>query len=475
MIRSRAGQFPDLERVFEECGFVVPKHARERAAELAIGSLGRSGATGIADVIFATELFGGLAVELASDAGQLSALIDRIEHDMGMPRVALGREVLRVRALLELPSAVGIEVQLALLLGFLRATAVSLWTLWPAGELRHIAHAGDLDIDAAPTRQAARQRLEPGTRGTRSNGLLATAVVERWQQPSAVVVARFAAESRTEAAILLDAAVPMLTTMLERDQSMRQSEMAEESLVAAAERRLARLRFDLHDGPQQDVVLLADDLKLFRGQLQSVVDGNPAASRIVGRVDDLQARLIALDGDLRRISATAQAPITNVQPLEDALAQLTDSLGSRSGIETELRLRGTLTGLTDSQRIALMALVREALNNVRDHSGARHVSVDVVGTSEEIVASVTDDGRGFDPEQTLVRAAREGHLGLVGMHERMRLLGGRTTIDSRPGGPTVISVSLPRGTVVAPPPSRLPGATPQPARSRPRTEPPRLD
>jgi signal transduction histidine kinase len=56
---------------------------------------------------------------------------------------------------------------------------------------------------------------------------------------------------------------------------------------------------------------------------------------------------------------------------------------------------------------------------------------------------VTDDGQGFDPETALVKAAREGHLGLVGMHERVRMLGGCTQIDSRPGGPTVISVSLP--------------------------------
>jgi signal transduction histidine kinase len=60
---------------------------------------------------------------------------------------------------------------------------------------------------------------------------------------------------------------------------------------------------------------------------------------------------------------------------------------------------------------------------------------------------VTDDGCGFDPETSLVRAARDGHLGLVGMYERVRLLGGRTQIDSRPGGPTVISVTLPRVTM----------------------------
>jgi signal transduction histidine kinase len=57
---------------------------------------------------------------------------------------------------------------------------------------------------------------------------------------------------------------------------------------------------------------------------------------------------------------------------------------------------------------------------------------------------VVDNGDGFDLESTLIRAARQGRLGLVAMHERVRLLGGQCRIDSRPGGPTVVSVALER-------------------------------
>jgi signal transduction histidine kinase len=58
-------------------------------------------------------------------------------------------------------------------------------------------------------------------------------------------------------------------------------------------------------------------------------------------------------------------------------------------------------------------------------------------------AQITDDGTGFDPQTTLAGAARAGRLGLVGMHERVRMLGGQTQVDSRPGGPTVVSATLP--------------------------------
>jgi signal transduction histidine kinase len=62
---------------------------------------------------------------------------------------------------------------------------------------------------------------------------------------------------------------------------------------------------------------------------------------------------------------------------------------------------------------------------------------------EQIHAEITDNGRGFDVERTLVKAARNGRLGLVGMSERVRLLGGRFDVQSRPGGPTTVSVVLP--------------------------------
>ncbi len=55
-----------------------------------------------------------------------------------------------------------------------------------------------------------------------------------------------------------------------------------------------------------------------------------------------------------------------------------------------------------------------------------------------------DDGRGFDVERELLRAARSGHMGLAGMHERVRLLDGHCRVDSRPGGPTEVTLALPR-------------------------------
>ncbi|HYZ80465.1 MAG TPA: ATP-binding protein, partial [Solirubrobacteraceae bacterium] len=215
-------------------------------------------------------------------------------------------------------------------------------------------------------------------------------------------------------------------------------------LTQLVERRLARLRFDLHDGPQQDVILLAQDIRLFRDQLRRLLDGHPDQARALGRLDDLEAQLLALDSDLRRLSSAVQSPFLAPDSLLESLQRVINAFANRTGILPETDFSADLTQLSDSQQIALLALVREALSNVRKHGEASAVWVSIVSDAEGIRAQVSDDGRGFDPETTAPRAARAGRLGLVGMHERVRMLGGHTHIESRPGGPTVVSAVLPR-------------------------------
>src|SRR5207253_10636445 len=103
---------------------------------------------------------------------------------------------------------------------------------------------------------------------------------------------------------------------------------------------------------------------------------------------------------------------------------------------------------------------RRGLTDVRWHSRATQVTTKPAAGPSGVEAAVTEDGRGFDPESTLGRAARGGNLGLVGMHARVRLLGGRTRIESRVGGPTVISMTLPPFERETPGPNESPGVTP---------------
>jgi signal transduction histidine kinase len=212
-------------------------------------------------------------------------------------------------------------------------------------------------------------------------------------------------------------------------------ETGQEPAASAAERLLARLRFDLHDGPQQDIVLLAEDIRELRVELEQVMNGHAARDRVLEHVDGLQQRLVALDADLRRLAAFVRSPFVEAGSVPEALAELVAEFAGRSGIEPEVTLEGDFSGLSDSQQITLLNLIREALNNIREHSEATHVTIEVMSGPAGVEASVQDDGRGFDPDTTGVQAAQEGHLGLVSMYERVNLLGGQTRIDSHDRGP----------------------------------------
>ncbi|HWF74426.1 MAG TPA: ATP-binding protein [Solirubrobacteraceae bacterium] len=428
-----------------DIGSVVPPAvkagAHARALELLDAGGAGEGAGAIALLTCAAEVLCEVAVDLAARPRDARALIEAIEAVAGVPSVALGREVLRTPSLPQLSSDVALEVQLALLLIFAGVDATSLWTLSPSGDLLHVSHAGALDLGSPRSSLAARSLLTDSQRVNRRSQ--AGIRLERWLHPVAALVAHGDPARADHRALLLDAAVPVIGSILERDELRAREQTSGESVVSSVERRLARVRFDLHDGPQQDVHLLAQDLRSFRDQLRPIVAQDANAARVLGRIDDFEAQLVALDGDLRRISTSVQSPFVHPGSVPERLRQITDAFAARAGFEPVSRLEGDLSALSDSQQIALMALIREALSNVREHSRARKVTISIASGPAGITAEVTDDGVGFDPETTLVRAAREGHLGLVGMHERVRMLGGRTHIESRPGGPTVISVSLP--------------------------------
>jgi signal transduction histidine kinase len=92
--------------------------------------------------------------------------------------------------------------------------------------------------------------------------------------------------------------------------------------------------------------------------------------------------------------------------------------------------------LPDEHKTTIYRIVQEALNNCARHAQATTVQVSVRGENGQILLNVQDDGSGFDPQR--VRG-----LGLLGMEERVRHLGGEFVIDSRPGRGTLLHIALP--------------------------------
>jgi len=406
-----------LERVhavLDAAGITSQGETRDAAlthAQVLLAAYG-GGVDGIAAAVtsYAAELVGAVA----GDPEAARRVADALEARAGIPRVALGRELLRMRR----------PADLGLLRALTGARGVSLWAEQADGDARRLGHVGEVDARV----ESGEDTLTVPIAGGPGDGVLTLHGVD----PHAV-----------ELGGLVAAAVPGVASLLERE-TLLDREHWRELVAGAVERRLARVRFDLHDGPQQDVILMAHDVRQFRDQLRPLLEGDPNQARALGRLDDLEAHLVALDGDLRRLSTSVQSPFLSPGSLVESLQRVADAFATRTGILPETDFSAELTDLSESQEITLLALVQEALSNVRKHGEASAVQISVVADPEGIRAQVTDDGRGFDPETTIARAARAGRLGIVGMHERVRMLGGQTQIESRPGGPTVVSAVLPR-------------------------------
>lgn len=204
-----------------------------------------------------------------------------------------------------------------------------------------------------------------------------------------------------------------------------------------------RLGFDLHDGPIQDVLALAAEIRLLQQQVYPFV---LAEHREIayGRFEDLTARLVDLDRHLREIAHSLETKSVLSRPLGEILHREVDNFAERTGLRARLEIRGDPDSLSSAQRITVFRAIQEALANVREHSGASSVEVRVRARRSAIEVQIADDGMGFEVERALAKAAQRGRLGLVGMAERVRMLGGTFLVESSPGGPSSLKFTLPR-------------------------------
>lgn len=397
-------------------------------------------------LFYAADMLAAHAIELAADPERTAGLVERLTASADLSRHALAREMLRGCPLLAFPPAVAIEVQLGLLKALAPLAHVSLWMAGGKGAPQAVCQLGEPGEESRARELAQRTlRSEAQARGQ----ALCALPVKRWNECAAALVGEGMPSEGERCTAALEEAVPLLETVLERERLLSRNVSAEHTLSQTHERRLTRLGLDIHDGPLQNLALLGEDLQLLRRQLSEAL-GQELRDVVLGRLDDLQAQLLALDTDLRHISASLQSPFSACQSLREGLDRMVSEFAARSGIAPRLRIGGDLEGLTDSQQMALLSIVRETLSNVREHSEATEASVSLNGGPLSLELQVSDNGSGFDVEQALLRAARDGRFGLIGLHERARLLGGSSQIDSRPGHPTTISVTLPRWKAVAP-------------------------
>ncbi len=205
--------------------------------------------------------------------------------------------------------------------------------------------------------------------------------------------------------------------------------------IRASESERRRWARELHDDTLQEL-----------GALKLMLESAHRSGRPEAIQDAVERSLEQLTSSITSL----QSLITELRPaaldelgLKPALEALMRRTSARFGLEIDANLDLAYasgrkpTRLAEDIESTAYRLVQEALNNVVKHAEAERVQVEVVEDDESVRLTVRDDGKGFDT------SGADGGFGLIGMQERVELVGGRLAIDSTPGGGTVVCAELP--------------------------------
>ncbi len=216
---------------------------------------------------------------------------------------------------------------------------------------------------------------------------------------------------------------------------------AQHQLLRSRERERSRLARDLHDGPIQSLVAL----NLSIGLLDFGGEANQTA--LMTEVNRIRGDVKALISDLRGVCAALRPPLLDTLGLAAALESLISDWAEDNQIAADAHIEKDPAGyaqLTDDVTVNLYRIVQEALHNIGKHARASHVSVSLEKHGSTLKLCIMDDGAGFAVPETYRDLTQGGHFGLVGMRERVNLIGGEWMLDSNPGEGTRIEIILPR-------------------------------
>jgi two-component system sensor histidine kinase DegS len=232
---------------------------------------------------------------------------------------------------------------------------------------------------------------------------------------------------------------------LERGDSSLLAEVADAGLqtdmqmriVQAQEAERSRLAQEVHDGPAQALSNAIFQVEYIERVLNE--DVRVAGSELRFLREILRREL----GEVRTFISQLRPPLLDELGLDGSIIDAVESVAALTGSPVITELHAPGDGLNPTQQTAVLRIVQEALQNVRKHAGSSRTVVSTRLDSNIWILEVTDDGRGFEVSAVAARGRR--NFGLQFMRERAELIGAQFEVQSRPGGGTVVRLSIPVG------------------------------
>ncbi len=209
------------------------------------------------------------------------------------------------------------------------------------------------------------------------------------------------------------------------------------SVLSSQERERKRVARELHDDTAQALIVLGRHIEMAQEEARE-----PALAQELEEIRDMVD--LTLEG-VRRFTSDLRPPLLEELGLPRTLHLLGDRVSREESTEVSVDIIGEPIPLSPELELGLYRLAQEALSNVRRHAQASHASIKLIYGVDRVRLQVADDGVGFAAPATPADLVKSGGLGLMGMHERARLFGGRATITSEPGQGTTVSIIVPLG------------------------------
>jgi PAS domain S-box-containing protein len=224
---------------------------------------------------------------------------------------------------------------------------------------------------------------------------------------------------------------PVIRGIVVNSRDITERKRTERALAEIRDAERGRIARELHDGVLQDLSYTARAMEVTRVKyggtgVESDLDEASEAIRRAAR--DLREAIY----DLRAYRHGGQ----DARQLFDSLVEFNRSRMPDRNLTSELE-EDLLGEFSERGTVELLRVAQEALTNVRRHSGAKNVRFSIFRRDEKVVAEVSDDGRGFDPEEL------PPGIGTLGMRERTAGLGGTLEVESEPGAGTTVRFEIP--------------------------------
>jgi len=218
---------------------------------------------------------------------------------------------------------------------------------------------------------------------------------------------------------------------------------AHRRLLTEREQERKHLSRELHDQVIQDLLSVNYQLE----DIETEIENNPALGAELERArESIREQVEAL----RRICGDLRPPTIDSLGLGAALQSFTREWSERWEGSLTLDLDPSLGRLPEALELSIFRIVQEGLNNIRKHAYASRVMVELRHTSPRtMMISISDNGLGLPEELDLAALPGQGHYGLLGISERVALLGGWLSLHRLPEGGTLLQVEIPHPRVEA--------------------------